>query len=233
MQHEINTTTTRINGFMKRGLLIAGFFAIAVSTGCKKSSNDNTQQIRATAVRETVSPAPTTTTNPTTGVTSTTQTAFITTGAENSAAFQVAIKSLVSGQIDPKYVGYVSPTDGVIMRSYVEVDSSGRVVPQTSRISLEIRDEYTNQTDTEGNTVPPITMTLPASSGYGYNGQVQLLFQDGIGKFEVRGVYNNGGNLSGQFWFANTKKFDGSSASGVLTALGGFQIQTCGFFKCQ
>lgn len=217
-----------------RVVLMTGLLLLTLgSVGCKKSSNDNSQQVTARNARQAATPVPNQTTNPATGQTTTTATTYVTTDAANATAFQGALKSLISGQMDPQYLGYVSPTDGVMLRAYVEVDSSGRVVPQNSRLSLEIKDEYTNQTDSSGNRIPSVTMTLPASSGYAYNGQVQLVFQDSVGRIEVYGTFQNGAVMSGQVWFANTKKWDGSSVSASLVGLGNFQIQTCGFFRCQ
>lgn len=217
-----------------RTVLGAGLILLMLGTlGCKKSSNDNSQQVTARGARATAVPPPAQTVNPTTGQVSTTATAYVVTDGANAQAFQTALKSLVSGQMDPQYLGYVSPTDGVMLRAYVEVDAQGRVVPQNSRISVEIRDEFTNQTDSAGNRIPPVTMTLPASSGYAYNGQVQLVFQDSVGRIEIYGQFQNGGIMNGQLWFANTRNWEGSAVSTQLTALGNFQIQTCGFFRCQ
>jgi hypothetical protein len=219
-----------------KNILGAGLVLIMFgSVGCKKSSNDNSQSVAARSARQSVAPAITTNTvNPMTGQNYTSAaTAPVTTETANSTAFQAALKSLVSGQMDPQFLGYASPTDGVMLRAHVEIDAQGRVVPQNSRLSLEIRDEYTNQSDSSGNRIPPVTMTLPASSGYAYNGQIQLVFQDSVGRIEIYGTFQSGGIVNGQLWFANTKKWDGSSAATSLIGLGNFQVQTCGFFKCQ
>lgn len=219
-----------------RHVLGAGLIFLMLGTvGCKKSSNDNSQQVTARNARAAAAPVPVNAVNPATGQV-TTATAYVTTDASNATAFQGAIKSLVSGQMDPQYVGYVSATDGVMIRAYVEVDAQGRVVPQNSRLSLEIRDEFTNQTDSSGTKIPPITMTIPATSGYAYNGQVQLVFQDSVGRIEIYGSFagqSGGGLMNGQVWFANNKKWDGSTTATTLTGLGNFQMQTCGFFRCQ
>jgi len=230
----MNTMQIKLN--VSRVVMGIGLAVIMLgAAGCKKSSNDNSQQVAARSARQSVAPAPVATqTNPTTGQVYTTQSAFVTTDAANSHAFQAALKSLVSGQMDPQFLGHTSPSDGVALRAYVEVDAQGRVVPQNSRLSLEIRDEFTNQSDSAGNRVPPITMTLPAVSGYAYNGQTQLVFQDSVGRIEIYGTFQSGPNASmtGQVWFANTKKFDGSAVTSQLVGLGNFQMQTCGFFKC-
>lgn len=202
------------------------------TVGCKKSSNDNSQQVAGRSARQGSGVIPNQQVNPQTGQVFTTQTAYVSTDANNGPAFQDALKSLVSGQLDPQFLGYTSPSEGVIIRAYIEVDQQGRVVPQNSRMSLEIRDQLSNQIDASGNRVPPITITLPATSGYAMNGQVQIMFQDSIGRIDIYGSYQNGGALSGQVWFANNRKFDGSNVSSQLMALGNFQMQTCGFFKC-
>lgn len=217
-----------------RSILGASLLLLTLGlTGCKKSSNDNSQQVTARNGRTSVAPPPTQITNPQTGQTYNTGTAYLVTDAANATAFQSALKSLVSAQMDPQYLGYVSSTDGVMIRAYVEVDGQGRVVPQNSRLSIEIKDEFTNQTDSSGNRIPSVTMTLPASSGYAYNGQVQLVFQDSAGRIEVYGTFQNGSIMNGQLWFANSRKWDGSAVSSQLTGLGNFQVQTCGFFRCQ
>lgn len=221
------------NSHLKMAAAVAGLALLFVSgAGCKKSSNDNTQAVQARDGRASVAPPTPISTNPQTGQTYTTASSYVTTDSGNNAAFQTALKSLVSGQMDPQYLGNVSATDGVILRAYIEVDQSGHVVPQTSRISIEIRDEYANQTDSAGNRIPPVTLTLPASSGYAYNGKAQLVFTDSIGRIEIYGSYSNGGSFSGNVWFANTRKFDGSTVNAQLSGLGNFQVQTCGFFKC-
>lgn len=217
-----------------RTVLGAGLILLMLGTvGCKKSSNDNSQQVTARNARAAVTPPPAQTVNPATGQVHTTAIGYVVTDTANAQAFQGALKSLVSGQMDPQYLGYVSPTDGVMLRAYVEVDAQGRVVPQNSRLSLEIKDEFTNQSDSSGNRIPSVTMTLPASSGYAYNGQVQLVFQDSVGRIEIYGTFQQGGVMNGQLWFANNLKWDGSTVSTQLTGLGNFQIQTCGFFRCQ
>lgn len=207
-------------------LMLAMMTVMLTAVGCKKS-NDNTQSsARATGRAAT---APVTSATSASG----TQTTYVVADSNSSSAFQANIKNLVSAQLDPQYLGYVSPTSGVLLRAYVEVNTSGQVVTNTSRMTMEIYDEYTNQVDSSGNRIPPVTMTLPAVSGYGYNGQFQITFQDSFGRIEMYGNFNNGGALTGQVFFANYRNFDGTASSASsLTGLGSFQVGTCGFFKC-
>lgn len=232
----LQTNNQEVSRRGARGMLLMGLFlTLAVSAGCKKS-NDNSQQIAGRSARGSMMgavPYGQTQVNPQTGQVYQTQTAYVTTQASYSDSFQAQVQALVSGQMDPQYLGRVSPTDGVMIRAYVEVDQQGRVIPQNSKISIEIRDEYTNQRDSSGNVIGPVTMTVPAYQGYAYNGQLQLVFQDSVGQVAVVGAYQNGGILNAQFYFANSRRFDGTSVNMQMTALGNFQMQTCGFFRCQ
>lgn len=138
--------------------------------------------------------------------------------------FNQAIQDFVSATMDPADLGYVSPLNGVVLRGYVELDTYGSVVPSRSMIEVEIRDEWAGKLQ-DGVTIPAIKVRLPAVSGTANSTQSQIRFEDSYGSITLIGSYTNGGKFEGEFRFEN---YNGTQGSNIA-----FEIQTCGFFRCE
>jgi hypothetical protein len=146
------------------------------------------------------------------------------TDARYSAEFNGAIAALVSATVSESDLGYVSPLSGVKLKGYVELDGQGRMLPSNSQILIEIHDEFTGQVQ-NGGIIPPIKIAVAGASGYATGGQAQLKFEDQYGWILLKGTYTNGGRFSGYLSFQN---FNGREGEGLS-----FEIETCGFFRCQ
>ncbi|MFN7727799.1 MAG: hypothetical protein ACK5P7_01445 [Bdellovibrio sp.] len=145
----------------------------------------------------------------------------------NSYNFEQATKTFLSPTISPESVGSIDTQNSVFLRGYVEVDYSGNVVPGRSTISIEIRDSYAGGDD-NGQTVPAINVNMAAVSGRAYGGQVNLIFRDNYSTVTMVGNFSNG---SGGNQFTGQISFQNNGAS--QQTWGNFQIDTCGFFRCQ
>lgn len=146
------------------------------------------------------------------------------TDARYAAEFNGAIAALVSATMRDSDLGYVSPLSGVKLKGYVELDPQGRMLPYNSQILIEIYDEFTGQVQ-NGVTIPPIKIGVGGSSGYATGGQVQLKFEDQYGWILLNGTYQDGGRLTGSLSFQN---YNGRQGEGLS-----FEVETCGFFRCQ
>ena len=150
--------------------------------------------------------------------------------------FTTMVKNLVSATIDPSVVGQVSPVAGVKLRGYVELDSSGNVIVSRSSMNLEIDDEWTGQRDDDGQTIPPLYINLPARSGRATSGSAQLVFADNARQVTLNGTWvsngYNGSTFSGSIGYNNTSQVNGGSLHSA-SPMANFQIDTCGFFRCQ
>ncbi|MBX2996760.1 MAG: hypothetical protein KF681_18220 [Bdellovibrionaceae bacterium] len=140
--------------------------------------------------------------------------------------FESATKTFLSPTISPESIGSID-SNSVFLRGYVEVDYSGNVIANRSSISIEIRDSYAGGND-NGQTVPAIHVNMQAASGRAYGGQVDLSFRDNYATVRMVGTFSNvsGGNqFTGQITFQNNGAYQ--------QTWGNFQIDTCGFFRCQ
>jgi hypothetical protein len=138
--------------------------------------------------------------------------------------FNGAIAALVSATLQPEDLGYVNPLSGVKLKGYVELDHQGRMLPSNSQIKIEIHDEFTGQSQ-NGVTIPPIIISVPGASGFASGGQAQLRFEDQLGWIQLNGTYGDGGRFFGVLSFQNSNGRSGENLS--------FEIETCGFFRCQ
>lgn len=147
--------------------------------------------------------------------------------------FTDAVRGLLSATVHPDSVGSISPTDGVKLRGYVEVDQQGRALTGKSSISLEIRDSYTGTIDSGSNQpIAPIYVNLPLTQGTAWNGQANLVFADQYGEVRLNGSFQGG-----QFWgtvsYNNQTHVISGEAPHSASRMGDFQIDSCGFFRCQ
>jgi hypothetical protein len=143
--------------------------------------------------------------------------------------FTEAMRALVSATMEPEYLGRVA-VDQVFLRAYVETDQSGNVIPSSSRVEIEIRDEWTGQRDPEG-VIPPVIIRVQALNGIARDGQATIVFADSYGNLEFSGRYENptqnnlnSATFRGEFKFHNS---NGRRGNGLA-----FEIATCGFFRC-
>jgi len=146
------------------------------------------------------------------------------TDARFANEFNGAIAALVSVTTQPEDLGYVNPTSGVKLKGYVELDDQGRMLPSNSQIRIEIHDEFTGQSQ-NGVMIPPILISVPGASGFASGGQAQLRFEDQYGWILLAGTYREGERFSGVLSFQNSNGRSGENLS--------FEIETCGFFRCQ
>ncbi|GEM_PF-1728905 len=206
--------------------LVLGSLLLFAGLGCQKGS-DSSAPFTPRGARST--PTGTTTPNPGSFEENgqsyfyTQATGRIFSSSQYEAEFSAAIKGLLSATLDEASIGSISSTNGVSMKGYVELDSAGKLQSTKSLIQIEVKDSYTGQS-TDGQVVPPITLSLPASEGFASGGQVQLMFRDSYGWVRLDGQYTDGGQFKGVLSYANTNGKEGENIS--------FEIETCGFFRC-
>ncbi|MCX7675529.1 MAG: hypothetical protein N2Z70_06845 [Bdellovibrionaceae bacterium] len=146
------------------------------------------------------------------------------TEARYAPEFNGFMRALVSATLDPSDLGYVSPVDGVKMRGFIDLDNQGRALVGRSVLELEIRDEFVGQIQ-DGIKIEPILLRLPLRSGWATGGQFQLEFADSLGWIRLEGRFQNAGRTQGKISFRNSNGREGSGVD--------FEIDTCGFFRCQ
>lgn len=152
--------------------------------------------------------------------------------------FQTVIKTLVSPQLDPTFVGNVDPNTGVVMEAFVAINkTTNAVIPSQSRVVLQISDEYTGQLDSgSGQRIPAITMVIPGANGTYSNGNLRMTYADCAGQVEIQGGVN-GQYFVGNVFFTNSnKKADCKTAlpgTAQRQFLGSFTVLTCGFMTCK
>lgn len=157
--------------------------------------------------------------------TSTSQWAYIQSNDPNN--FYRSVQGLVSASMNPQELGAVNPSSDVAIIGYVDMDQSGNINRNTTRIRLEIWDEYARS-----GTASEIALAFNNLANYSYNGnQISLIFQDNYGQIVVSGQVSQN-SFVGSVSYQNSASYDGNStpAAGVL---GNFQVPACGFFRCQ
>jgi hypothetical protein len=149
--------------------------------------------------------------------------------SEYSSKFTEAMRALVSATMTPESLGEVE-IDKVFLRAYVEIDSAGKVIASSSRVEIEIHDEFTGQKDEEGE-IPPVIIRVQALEGQARNGRAEITFRDTYGTLQFKGNYEiptqanlNSATFRGEFRFQNNNGRFGDGLS--------FEIATCGFFRC-
>jgi hypothetical protein len=195
--------------------------AVSLMVGCNKGADNSTSVNQRTSSRNAgLNPA-----QVQTGSNGqyfyTAATGRVYTASQYAQEFSQAMGGLVSASIG-KY-GNI-PLDGVKLRGYIEVDPSGNIITGRSFLSLEIRDDLTGQVE-DGQQIPPIYLNIPASGGRAYGGTATITFSDSYGSVTLQGYYT-GSQFSGNLSYQNTT--NEHSGSGLQ-----FDIQTCGFFRCQ
>ncbi|MFN7824572.1 MAG: hypothetical protein ACK5P6_04340 [Pseudobdellovibrionaceae bacterium] len=160
----------------------------------------------------------------------------VATSDQYASTFQEAVKALVSATVNPDEVGQVSNRNGVILYGDIQIDGAGNVTNQ-SKMMLEIRDSYVGQTGSDGKVIEAIRIamalsTSPNQRSYVRNGQAELFFADQYGWIRLKGTYDGSWFQGSEVEFQNSTIYQGGSAprGGFL---GGFYVQTCGFFRCQ
>lgn len=148
------------------------------------------------------------------------------TEAQYRDLFQGSIQKLVSPTIEQEDLGTVDPMTGVQLKGYVEVDTNGQLITGASMIEITIKDSFVGQKLADGNVIKPIIIRVPARSGTALNGQTQLRFEDSYGSISLSGTFNNQTKkVTGTLSFQNSNGHSGSNLQ--------FEIETCGFFRCQ
>ncbi|MCE3010348.1 MAG: hypothetical protein LW875_07030 [Proteobacteria bacterium] len=163
----------------------------------------------------------------------------ITTSDQYASTFQEAVKALVSATVNPNEVGQVSNRNGVILYGDVQLDGAGNATTQ-SKMMLEIRDSYVGQTGADGKVIEAIRISMalstnPSQRSYVRNGQAELFFADQYGWIRLKGTYDGSWFQGSEVEFQNSTVYQGASQGSAPRGgyLGGFYVQTCGFFRCQ
>lgn len=224
---------------MKR-ISVVALAAIALTgVGCVQSSPSSDSKVIQDRVSRGGAATYTGQVNPTTGQVTPVETSYVV-GSSVAGDYQAVVKALVAPQIDPQYLGCVDPQSGVLMQAFIDINTStGAVIPSKSSLTLQIKDEFVGQADPNtGKPIPPISMTLAGSSGTLTGNQLRMVFQDCAGEVVIQGTYNNmsPSMFAGVVTFTNSKKSDCKTplvGAGQPNVLGSFQVQTCGFMRCQ
>ena len=204
--------------------------SMALAVGCNKGSSGSGSKA---SIRASSGSAPNYQSQ---GIYYTASTGSVFLDASYSSQFTTMVQNLVAASIDPSVVGQVSPVSGVKLRGYVELDSSGNVVVGRSSMSLEIDDEWTGQQD-DGQTIPPLYINLPARSGRATGGSATLVFADNARQVTLSGGWMSNGysgsTFAGQIAYNNTTSAIQGAPLHSASPMANFQIDTCGFFRCQ
>lgn len=148
------------------------------------------------------------------------------TEAQYRSQFQGTMLKLLSATINEEDVGDIDPLTGVQLKGYVEVDTAGQLIVGASMIEITIKDSYVGDKLADGEIIKPIVIRVPARSGTATNGQAQLRFEDSYGSISMVGTYDNQTKkITGTLSFQNNNGRGGESLK--------FEIETCGFFRCQ
>jgi len=160
----------------------------------------------------------------------------ITSDSAYGQQFTAAVLGLLSASMSTSNVGAIDPTTGVTFQGYVQIDNSGNLVPSGSVLAITVNDYFSAngvQDPNTGQPVPPIYISVPATSGYAYNGNATLTFGDNFGSITLTGTYGAAnGQFSGSVSYQNQQNQDSGSPHSS-SYMGSFTIQTCGFFRCQ
>lgn len=157
--------------------------------------------------------------------TSTSQWAYL--QANDASTFFRAVQGLVSASMNPQELGSVNNYGDVAIIGYIDMDQSGNINPNNSRLRLEIWDDYARSGQAS-----EIALAFNSLTNSSYNGnQMNLIFQDNFGQIVISGQINQN-NFYGTVSFQNSVSFDGTSAP-AAGVLGNFQVPACGFFRCQ
>lgn len=152
--------------------------------------------------------------------------------------FQEAVVGLLSTDIRPEYIGYVSANgqngSGVFFGGRVRLTSGslttgfGGVIASDSSIVIQVRD-YAPQFQN----VPPLpAIELKTAQGQISGNDVQIVFWDAYGAIEMRGQIDSArGVFTGVIKYDNNITYDGRQP-GAAGNLGNFSIPICSFFAC-
>lgn len=159
----------------------------------------------------------------------------------NSWDFNNRVKALLSADINPNEIGYISssPTDastGVRFTGKLKVDGSGNIVSAQSNFQIKVYDSNVNPSTG----VLPITLTFDPSTASGQqrgvslsgnfdsSGMGSVVVRDNLGEMKLQGVMD-AQNFSGTVTFANSQNISGGA--GLSGSLGQFFIQRCSILK--
>lgn len=146
--------------------------------------------------------------------------------------FSDEVKAVVSAYIDPENVGDVNPTDGVSFRAYVESGTTNGVNATNSGFEMDIRDSHSIRgVNDNGEKLEPIRLGASAVAMNVTNNSAVVTFKTTGAEYVFEGTFDQS-NFTGAVKYRNLTSFSGAAParSGVL---GGFQIPTCQFFRCQ
>lgn len=153
-------------------------------------------------------------------------------------AFQEAVIGLLSTDIRPEYIGYVSATgengSGVFFGGHVKLTSgsvlggTGGVIAGDSHIVIHVRDHVPQHQNP-----PPLpAIQLRAAQGQIWGNNVQIVFWDAYGAVELTGQIDAQRQVfTGVMKYDNYILYDGSRP-GAAGTLGDFTIPLCSFFAC-
>lgn len=148
------------------------------------------------------------------------------TEAQYRSQFNSTIIKLLSATMEADEIGEIDAQTGVELRGYVEVDTNGQIIAGPSLIEITVKDSFVGDKLADGSTIKPIVIRVPARSGSANNGRAQLRFEDSHGSISLVGTFDNQTKkLTGTISFQNTNGHSGQNL--------GFEIETCGFFRCQ
>ncbi len=153
-------------------------------------------------------------------------------------AFEEAVKGLLSTDIRPEYIGYVSATgengSGVFFGGQVRLVNGsitsgfGGTIANDSHIIIQVRDYIPNMSN-----VPILpAIQLRAAQGQVSGNYAQIVFYDGYGMVQLTGYIDIQRQLfTGIVKYDNYVLYDGSRP-GAAGTLGDFSIPLCSFFAC-
>lgn len=146
-----------------------------------------------------------------------------------SPTFEQNIKSFLSATTLPQNVGTISsspndPTTGVRFQAVIKLDQSGRVVLESSKISIKIYDSFVASQNLD-----PISVTINKASEGQFNTQTGMgavTFKDSYGEIRFDGQVLNGFFKGSVTYTNNATVVENASASSGQ--MGQFAIATCG-----
>lgn len=147
----------------------------------------------------------------------------------NSANFETQVKAFVSATLDPNSLGSISgninDATGVDFNGLFKFDSAGKLIPESSSITIRIFDSYVKQV-IDGKTVQPydVTFTQAKSGTINRNTrQINVLFEDEYGSITITGTYD-GQIVQGTVAFRNSVAVTGyTPQSGTLGSFRNYQ----------
>lgn len=150
-------------------------------------------------------------------------------------SFETRVKSLISADYDPQYIGTVVGVNGpsatcVTLEGGVKFDSSGQLVLDQTTLRMKVYDSLTGTLDTSGQPAGayPIEFAAASEGRKESSGSFYAVFSDKLGSVTLRGQISNA-QITGTIEYANLQSYNGGvGASGVL---GKFAINASSFLK--